>query len=87
MEFQGYERMYYSMCQVDTYKWCVKGDQEYHMVEWISRMEYRGYERIYVSCRYVEMVLSRKVRPRTSAWYQLYVEATKRNLILPDLPG
>jgi hypothetical protein len=28
-----------------------------------------------------------KVRPRTSAWYQLYVEATRRNLILPDLPA
>jgi hypothetical protein len=27
-----------------------------------------------------------KVRPRTSAWYQLHVEATRRNLILPDLP-
>jgi hypothetical protein len=27
------------------------------------------------------------VRPRTSAWYQLHVEATRRNLILPDLPG
>jgi hypothetical protein len=29
---------------------------------------------------------SRKVWPRTSAWYPLYVEATRRNLILPDLP-
>ncbi len=28
----------------------------------------------------------RKVRPRTSAWYRLHVEATRRNLILPDLP-
>ncbi len=28
----------------------------------------------------------RKVRPRTSIWYQLYIEATRRNLILPDLP-
>jgi hypothetical protein len=28
-----------------------------------------------------------KVRPRTSSWYQLFVEATRRNLILPDLPG
>jgi hypothetical protein len=27
-----------------------------------------------------------KVRPRTSAWYYLCVEATRRNLILPDLP-
>jgi hypothetical protein len=27
-----------------------------------------------------------KVRPRTSAWYQLHVEASRRNLILPDLP-
>ncbi len=26
-----------------------------------------------------------KVRPRTSAWYYLCVEATRRNLILPDL--
>ncbi len=30
--------------------------------------------------------LPRKVRPRISAWYYLYVEATIRNLILPDLP-
>jgi hypothetical protein len=30
---------------------------------------------------------SGKVRLRTSAWYQLHVEATRRNLILPDLPG
>ena len=29
---------------------------------------------------------SRKVRQRTSAWYVLYVEATRHNLILPDLP-
>ena len=28
-----------------------------------------------------------KVRPRTSSWYYLSVEATRRNLILPDLPG
>ena len=28
-----------------------------------------------------------KVRPRTSAWYYLCVEATRTNLILPDLPG
>ncbi len=28
-----------------------------------------------------------KVWPRTSAWSYLYVEATRRNLILPDLPG
>ena len=28
-----------------------------------------------------------KVRPRTSAWYSLYVEATRRNPISPDLPG
>ncbi len=27
-----------------------------------------------------------KVRPRTSAWYYLCVEATRRNLILRDLP-
>ncbi len=30
---------------------------------------------------------TRKVRPRASAWYYLFVEATRRNLILPDLPG
>jgi hypothetical protein len=30
---------------------------------------------------------SRKVRPRPSAWYYLCVEATRRNLILPDLPA
>jgi hypothetical protein len=28
-----------------------------------------------------------KVRPRTSAWYKIYVDATSRNVILPDLPG
>ncbi len=28
-----------------------------------------------------------KVRPRTSAWYKLYVEATRGNVMLPDLPG
>jgi hypothetical protein len=27
-----------------------------------------------------------EVRPRTSAWYQWYVDATRRNLIFPDLP-
>ncbi len=32
------------------------------------------------------LLLPRRVRPRTSAWYYLYVEATRRNLILPDLP-
>ncbi len=31
--------------------------------------------------------LGRKVRPRISAWYQLYVKPTRVNLILPDLPG
>jgi hypothetical protein len=30
--------------------------------------------------------LSRKVRPRTSAWDNLYVEPTRGNVILPDLP-
>jgi hypothetical protein len=29
---------------------------------------------------------SRKVRPRTSAWYSLHVDATRQNVILPDLP-
>jgi hypothetical protein len=28
-----------------------------------------------------------KVRPRTSAWYSLDVDATRQNVILPDLPG
>jgi hypothetical protein len=30
--------------------------------------------------------LHRKVWPHTSAWYSLHVEATRRNMILPDLP-
>jgi hypothetical protein len=34
----------------------------------------------------VEFIRLSKVRPRTSAWYQLHVEATRRNLILQDLP-
>ncbi len=28
-----------------------------------------------------------KVRPRTSAWYSLHVDATRQNVILPYLPG
>ena len=32
------------------------------------------------------MLLIWKVRQRTSAWYKLYVEATTRNVILPDIP-
>jgi hypothetical protein len=28
----------------------------------------------------------RKVRPRTSAWYSLHVDATRHEMILPDLP-
>ena len=36
---------------------------------------------------YKQLYSLRKARPRTSAWYYLYVEATRRNLILPDLPG
>jgi hypothetical protein len=28
-----------------------------------------------------------KVRPRTSAWYSLHVDATRQNVILPDLPS
>ncbi len=44
----------------------------------IQEYEYSSYKYLYP--------FTWKVRPRTSAWYQLYVEATRRNLILPDLP-
>jgi hypothetical protein len=32
------------------------------------------------------LLCSRKVRPRTSAWYSLHVDATRQNMILPDRP-
>ena len=32
------------------------------------------------------VIRPRKVRPRTTAWYKLYVEATSGKVILPDLP-
>jgi hypothetical protein len=34
-----------------------------------------------------DWLLCRTVRPRTSAQYCLYVEATRKNLKMPDLPG